>query len=132
MVANAKALGAALAERGYELVSGGTDNHLLLVDVTNKGIGGKPAAKALDRAGIELNYNTVPFDPRKPFDPSGVRIGTAAVTTRGFTEPQMAQLAQWIDEVITATARNDDSAVGRVKGEVQELLNAYPMPGFAR
>ena len=132
VVANAKALGAALAERGYELVSGGTDNHLLLVDVTNKGIGGKPAAKALDRAGIELNYNTVPFDPRKPFDPSGVRIGTAAVTTRGFTEPQMAQLAQWIDEVITATARNDDSAVGRVKGEVQELLNAYPMPGFAR
>ena len=84
IVANAKALADALNERGFDLVTGGTDNHLILVDLTNKGIGGKPAAKALDRAGIELNYNTVPFDTRKPFDPSGIRLGTAAVTTRGL------------------------------------------------
>ena len=71
MVANAQALAAALTERGYDLVSGGTDNHLILIDLTRQGIGGKPAAKALDRAGIETNYNTVPFDPRRPFDPSG-------------------------------------------------------------
>ena len=84
VVANAAALADALVERGFDLVSGGTDNHLILVDLTNKGIGGKPAAKALDRAGIELNYNTVPYDPRKPFDPSGIRLGSPAVTTRGF------------------------------------------------
>jgi glycine hydroxymethyltransferase len=84
IVENAKALADALTARGFNLVSGGTDNHLLLVDLENKSIPGKLAAKALDRAGIELNYNTVPFDPRKPFDPSGVRIGTAAVTTRGM------------------------------------------------
>ncbi|HET8684587.1 MAG TPA: serine hydroxymethyltransferase, partial [Micromonosporaceae bacterium] len=78
VVANARALAAGLVERGFTLVSGGTDNHLLLVDLTSKGIGGKPAAKALDRAGIELNYNTVPYDTRKPFDPSGIRLGTPA------------------------------------------------------
>ena len=81
----------ALLERGFELVSGGTDNHLILVDLTSREIGGKPAAKALDRAGIELNYNTVPYDTRKPFDPSGVRIGTPAVTTRGMAPEHMAQ-----------------------------------------
>ena len=83
IVANAKALADALTERGYNLVSGGTDNHLILIDLTPQEIAGKPAAKALDRAGIEVNYNTVPFDPRKPFDPSGLRIGTPAITTRG-------------------------------------------------
>ena len=82
-MANAKALADALIERGFDLVTGGTDNHLILVDLTGKGVGGKPAAQALDRAGIELNYNSVPFDTRKPFDPSGIRLGTAAVTTRG-------------------------------------------------
>ena len=89
VVANASALADALLARGYTLVSGGTDNHLILMDLTAQGIGGKPAAKALDRAGIEVNYNTVPFDPRKPFDPSGIRIGTPAITTRGLTEPHM-------------------------------------------
>src|SRR5579864_9069180 len=93
VVANAKALADALLARGYDLVSGGTDNHLLLVDLTSKGIAGKPAAKALDRAGIELNFNTVPFDPRRPFDPSGIRLGTPAITTRGLTEQHMPQLA---------------------------------------
>ena len=89
VVENAIALAAALTERGYDLVSGGTDNHLLLVDLTSKGIAGKPAAKALDRAGMELNFNSVPFDQRKPFDPSGIRLGTPALTTRGLTEEHM-------------------------------------------
>src|SRR6185437_2379021 len=105
VVANAKALAEALAGRGYDLVSGGTDNHLLLVDLTSKGIAGKPAAKALDKAGMELNFNSVPFDQRRPFDPSGIRLGTPAVTTRGLTEAHMPQLAAWMDEAITAATR---------------------------
>ena len=84
IVANAKTLADALLDRGFDLVSGGTDNHLILVDLTSKQIGGKPAAHALDRAGIELNYNAVPYDTRKPFDPSGIRLGTPGVTTRGM------------------------------------------------
>jgi len=131
VVANAKALAEALLARGFDLVSGGTDNHLILMDVTGKGIGGKPAAKALDRAGIELNYNTVPFDPRKPFDPSGVRLGTAAVTTRGLGVDQMPQLAEWIDRAVTAANDADETAIAAVAAEVKELLAAYPMPGWA-
>jgi glycine hydroxymethyltransferase len=131
IVANAKALAEALVERGYDLVSGGTDNHLILVDLTNKGIGGKPAAKALDRAGIELNYNTVPFDPRKPFDPSGLRIGTPAVTTRGLGVEQMPTIADWIDRAVTAADSGDDAAIEQVAGEVRDLLAAYPIPGWA-
>jgi glycine hydroxymethyltransferase len=129
VVANAKALAEALSARGYDLVSGGTDNHLILVDLTNKGVAGKPAAKALDRAGIELNYNTVPFDPRKPFDPSGVRIGTPAVTTRGLGVDQMPAIADWIDRAITAG--DDEAAIEKVASEVKELLAGYPMPGWA-
>jgi glycine hydroxymethyltransferase len=131
VVANAKALADALLARGFDLVSGGTDNHLILVDVTGKGIGGKPAAKALDRAGIELNYNTVPFDPRKPFDPSGLRLGAAAVTTRGLGVEQMPQVAEWIDRAITAANDADETAIVAVAAEVKELLAAYPMPGWA-
>lgn len=131
VVANAKALASALLERGYDLVSGGTDNHLVLIDLTGKGVPGKPAAQALDRAGIELNYNAVPFDPRKPFDPSGLRLGTAAITTRGLTEDRMPRIAAWIDEVVQATAAEDEAAVARVAGEVRELLAGYPMPGWA-
>jgi len=101
IVANAKALAAALLERGYDLVSGGTDNHLILIDLTAKNVSGKIAAQALDRAGIELNYNTVPFDPRKPFDPSGIRLGTPSVTTRGMGEADMARVAEWMDLVIS-------------------------------
>jgi glycine hydroxymethyltransferase len=130
VVANAKALATALTERGFELVSGGTDNHLILVDLTSKGIAGKPAAKALDRAGIELNYNTVPFDSRKPFDPSGIRIGTPAITTRGLGVEQMPQLAAWIDEVITAADGGDEATIERIHGNVRELLTEYPMPGW--
>ena len=131
IVANAAALAAALTERGFDLVSGGTDNHLILVDLTGKGIGGKPAAQALDRAGIELNYNTVPYDPRKPFDPSGIRLGTAALTTRGLTPEQMPQVAAWMDEAITAALKDDEAAVASIAAEVRELLAGYPMPGFA-
>jgi glycine hydroxymethyltransferase len=131
VVANAAALAGALQARGYSLVSGGTDNHLILMDLTPKGIGGKPAAKALDRAGIEVNYNTVPFDPRKPFDPSGIRIGTPAITTRGLSEPHMAQIAAWMDEAIVAAAKDDERTIERVAGEVREMLAAFPMPGWA-
>jgi glycine hydroxymethyltransferase len=129
VVANAKALAGALTERGFDLVSGGTDNHLILIDLTNRDIGGKPAAKALDRAGIELNFNTVPFDPRKPWSPSGIRLGTAAITTRGLTEPDMAAIAQWIDRAVTAA--EDEPALDKIAGEVQELIGTYPMPGWA-
>jgi glycine hydroxymethyltransferase len=131
IVSNAKALAAALTERGFTLSSGGTDNHLILADLTGKGIAGKPAAQALDRAGIELNYNTVPYDPRKPFDPSGIRLGTAALATRGLTEEQMPQVAAWMDEAITAGIKDDEATLDRIAGEVRDLLAAYPMPGFS-
>jgi glycine hydroxymethyltransferase len=131
VVANAQALATALVERGFNLVSGGTDNHLILVDLTSKGIGGKPAAQALDRAGIECNYNTVPFDPRKPFDPSGVRLGTPALTTRGLNETQMPQVAAWIDEAVTAATKDDGATLDRIAGEVSELLSAFPSPGWS-
>jgi glycine hydroxymethyltransferase len=131
VVANAKALAAALAGRGFDLVTGGTDNHLILIDLTPKGIAGKPAAKALDRAGIETNYNTVPFDPRKPFDPSGLRIGTPALTTRGLTEQHMPQIAAWMDDAVAAALKEDEAAIDRIAGEVRDLLAAFPMPGWA-
>src|SRR5215471_7617114 len=96
VVDNAKALAEALSARGFRLVTGGTDNHLLLIDMTPKGLGGKPYAQALERAGIVANYNSIPFDPRKPFDPSGIRLGTPAVTSRGMGTDEMVQLALWM------------------------------------
>jgi len=131
VVANAKALAAALLDRGYSLVSGGTDNHLILIDLTPQGIAGKPAARALDRAGIEVNYNTVPFDLRKPFDPSGIRIGTPSITTRGLTEEHMPRVAAWMDEAITAAIKDDEPSIERIAGEIRELLGGYPMAGWA-
>jgi glycine hydroxymethyltransferase len=131
VVANAKALAAALLERGFSLVSGGTDNHLILIDLTPQGIGGKPGAKALDRAGIEVNYNTVPFDTRKPFDPSGIRIGTPSLTTRGLTPEHMPQVAAWMDDAITAATKDDEPAIERIAGEVRDLLAGFAMPGWA-
>jgi glycine hydroxymethyltransferase len=130
VVANAKALGDALSARGFDLVSGGTDNHLLLVDLENKQISGKLAAQALDRAGLELNYNTVPFDPRKPFDPSGVRLGTPAATSRGMSTDDMVKVAEWIDVVVEAAKAGDESAIEKVAGEVHEFARAFPMPGL--
>jgi glycine hydroxymethyltransferase len=131
VVANAKALAAALTDRGYSLVAGGTDNHLILIDLTPQGIGGKPAAKALDRAGLETNFNTVPFDQRKPFDPSGIRIGTPAITTRGLNEQHMELVAAWIDEAITAAAKDDEQVIERIASEIRELLAAFPVPGWS-
>ncbi len=131
VVANARALADALAARGYTLVSGGTDNHLILLDLTAQGIGGKPAAKALDRAGIEVNYNTVPFDPRKPFDPSGLRIGTPAITTRGLSQAHMGQIAAWMDAAIMAAAKDDDESIDTIAAEVRDLMVGFPMPGWA-
>jgi glycine hydroxymethyltransferase len=131
IVANAAALAEALAERGFDLVSGGTDNHLILVDLTSKGIGGKPAAQALDRAGIELNYNTVPYDTRKPFDPSGLRLGTAAVTTRGLGPEQMVQIAAWMDQAVKAAADGDETVLTQIAADVRDLTAHYPMPGWA-
>ncbi len=131
VVANARALAAELVERGFDLVSGGTDNHLILVDLTARGIGGKPAAQALDRAGIECNYNTVPYDTRKPFDPSGIRLGTPALTTRGLTEAQMPQVAAWIDAAVTAAVKEDQPTLDRIAAEVREMLAAYPVPGWS-
>jgi len=126
VVANARALADALVERGFDLVSGGTDNHLILLDMTGKGLSGKEAATALSRAGIVTNANSIPFDSRKPFDPSGVRIGTPAATTRGLERGHMSQVAEWMDEVISAA---DSSVAEQVRGEVHDLMKEYPAPG---
>ena len=128
-VENAAALANGLLERGFDLVSGGTDNHLILIDLTSKGVGGKMVAKALDRAHITVNYNTVPFDPRKPFDPSGIRLGTPAVTSRGMKEIEMESIARWIDEGIEAARRGDEEAIAHIADEVIEFASAFPIPG---
>jgi len=127
-VRNAKALASELLERGFSLVSGGTDNHLVLIDLTNKGVFGKKAAQALDRAGIVANYNAIPYDTRKPFSPSGLRIGTPAVTSRGMGENEMRQIAVWMDEVVAAPA--DEAVAERVRNEVRELCESFPAPGL--
>ncbi len=131
VVANARVLADHLLARGFDLVSGGTDNHLILVDLSSKGVAGKPVAQALDRAGITLNYNAVPFDPRRPFDPSGIRLGTPAATTRGMGETEMAAIATWIDAGVEAVRRGDEQALDRIGGEVRELAAAFPVPGPA-
>ena len=134
IVANAKALGEHLVARGYALITGGTDNHLLLVDLTNKGISGRTAAKALNACNIELNGNAIPFDPRKPFDPSGVRIGVPSLTSRGLRTEHMSTVAELIDEGITeAAARDgalDDAFAQRLRGKVKEFLGPFPAPGL--
>lgn len=127
VVANAKALATGLIDRGFELVSGGTDNHLILLDMTTKGLSGKEAASALSRAGIVSNANSIPFDERKPFDPSGVRIGSPAATTRGLDQDHMGQVAEWMDEVVSAP--EDEEVARRVRGELHELMKRYPAPG---
>ena len=127
VVANAKVLADELIGRGFDLVSGGTDNHLILLDMTGKGLSGKEAATALSRAGIVTNANSIPFDPRKPFDPSGVRIGTPAATTRGLGQEHMSQIAEWMDDVVSATG--DESVAERVRTEVHDLMKRYPAPG---
>jgi glycine hydroxymethyltransferase len=128
IIANSRALAAALVEKGWSLITGGSDNHLILADMTPKGVTGKIAAKALDAAGMELNYNSIPFDPRKPFDPSGVRLGTASVTSRGMREAEMKLIAGWMDQVVAAPA--DAALHERVSGEIRELCAKFPAPGI--
>jgi glycine hydroxymethyltransferase len=128
IVRNAKALAEALLGHGFTLISGGTDNHLILIDMTSKGVTGKQASRALAHAGIETNANTIPYDARRPFDPSGVRIGTPAVTARGMQEPEMQRIAAWIDQVIGDV--KDDALHSTIRDEVREFCRAFPCPGM--
>jgi glycine hydroxymethyltransferase len=129
VIANARALGEELARGGFRLISGGTDNHLILIDVSTKGLTGKIAEAALGRAGITVNKNLIPFDPRKPLDPSGIRIGTPALTTRGMKEDAIRQVGSWI--VATLDAPGDESLASRLRGEIAEFTRDYPVPSDA-
>lgn len=128
MVRNAKALAAELLERGFTLISGGTDTHLILIDLTNKGVIAKKAARALDRAGIVCNYNTIPYDPRKPFSPSGIRIGTPSVTSRGMGEEEMRRIGALFSTALDNV--EDEEALQRIAAEVREMAEAFPAPGI--
>jgi glycine hydroxymethyltransferase len=123
IVANAQALANELKQRGFELISGGTDNHLILIDVTNKGLDGWTAAWALEYAGIIVNRNSIPNDPRSPFYPSGIRLGTPAIATRGMKEKEMIQIAQWINEVIEIAKKyysDEKEKRSEVKGSLRK------------
>ena len=124
VVKNAQVLAAALVTRGYAIVSGGTDTHLMLVDLRPKGLTGKDAEQLLDRAGITVNKNTIPGDPQSPFVTSGIRLGTPALTTRGFAEPEMERVAELIDTVLTG---RDEASLSRVKDDVRALTDAFPL-----
>jgi len=126
IIANARMLAHELERLGFRLVSGGTDNHLLLVDVASRGVTGKVAEAALDAAGITVNKNMIPFDSRKPLDPSGIRIGTPALTTRGMREQEMRSIAAWIGEVLKSP--EDKSVQERVRGQVRELCQQFTAP----
>jgi len=125
VIANAKELGRVLQEKGYRLVSNGTDNHLLLVDLTNKEITGKDAEEVLEQAGLTVNKNAIPFDQQSRFVTSGIRIGTPAVTTRGLKEKEMALIGQWIDHAINN--RSDQLVLKRIRREIQELCEQFPL-----
>ncbi len=128
VIANARALALALLDRGFDLVSGGTDNHMLLIDLRNKGLGGRPLAAALEQAGIVCNYNMVPADTGSPQNPSGIRMGTPAVTSRGMGEAEMEMIAARIDRV--AQAPGDEAALAAIKREVAEMCRRFPCPGL--
>ena len=130
IVENAKALAASMQEAGYRLVSGGTDNHLILVDVFEKGILGSEAELALGKAGITVNKNAIPYDTNPPLKPSGIRIGTPALTTRGMKEPEMRQISAWITKALEV--RNDDAALERIRHEVAEMANHFPLYAWLR
>jgi glycine hydroxymethyltransferase len=130
IVSNAKALAEGMQSAGYRLVSGGTDNHLLLVDVFEKGILGSEAEAALGKAGITVNKNSIPWDTNPPLKPSGIRVGTPALTTRGMKEPEMRTIAAWIAKALEQ--RNDESALARIRGEVAELANQFPLYAWRR
>jgi glycine hydroxymethyltransferase len=129
-VANAQALAAGLQEGGYRIISGGTDNHVMLVDVFSKGILGSEAELALGKAGITVNKNAIPYDTNPPLKPSGIRIGTPALTTRGMKEPEMQQIAVWIAKALEH--RDDEGVLARIRGEVAELANQFPLYGWKR
>jgi glycine hydroxymethyltransferase len=122
---NAKTLAKALSDKDYKLVSGGTDNHLMLIDLTNKNLSGKDAEIALDHAGITCNKNAVPYDTRSPLVTSGIRLGTPAMTSRGFKEKEMQIIADFIDRVITNYQSED--VINKVQNEVAELTSQYPL-----
>jgi glycine hydroxymethyltransferase len=130
IVANAKVLAAALQEAGFRIISGGTDNHLMLVDTFQKGILGSEAELALGKAGITVNKNSIPYDTNPPLKPSGIRVGTPALTTRGMKEPEMRQIGAWIAKALEV--RNDDAALDRIRGEVAELANRFPLYAWRR
>jgi len=130
VVANAKALAEGLQQAGFRLVSGGTDNHLILVDVFEKGILGSEAELALGKAGITVNKNSIPWDTNPPLKPSGIRIGTPALTTRGMKETEMRTIAAWITKALEQ--RNDDAVLDRIRGEVAELANRFPLYAWKR
>jgi len=125
IVANARALAAGLVEQGFRVVSGGTDTHLLLVDVFREGLLGRPAETALHDAGITVNRNTIPFETNSPFNPSGIRLGTPAVTTRGMNQTEMRQIAVWIGQVLRN--HTDQALISRVREQVRELCCAFPL-----
>jgi glycine hydroxymethyltransferase len=125
IVANAQRLAAGLSSAGFRLVSGGTDNHLMLVDVFSKGITGKAAEAALGKAGITVNKNAIPFDQNPPMVASGIRVGSPAITSRGMREPEMDRVAEFIAAALASP--DDDAALGRVKGEVEALCRKFPL-----
>ena len=127
IIVNAKALAQGFQSRGFRLVSGGTDNHLLLLDMRSKGLTGKVAEKILDDVGITVNKNTIPFDPESPFVTSGIRIGSPAVTSRGMKEPEMDKIAQAID--IALTAGDDRAKIKDAKEIVAEVCSRFPLYG---
>ena len=128
IIKNANTLATVLIAKGFSLVTNGTDNHLMLLDLTNKGISGNQAAKALDEAGIVLNSNAVPFDKRKPFDPSGLRMGTSAVTSRGFKEAEMEKIGLFIDQVVSNL--DDKEMLAQIAQQVKEICDKFPAPGL--
>ena len=125
IVANAKALSAGLTRRGFRIVSGGTDNHLFLLEIHSRGITGSVAQPAFDRAGITINKNAIPFDPLPPMKAGGLRMGTPAVTTRGMREPEMEKIAGWIGELLDKLG--DAATEQRIRGEVAELAGEFPI-----
>jgi glycine hydroxymethyltransferase len=130
IVANAQVLARGLQEAGFRIISGGTDNHLMLVDTFQKGILGSEAELALGKAGITVNKNSIPYDTNPPLKPSGIRVGTPALTTRGMKEPEMRLIAVWITRALDQ--RNDDAALERIRGEVAELANRFPLYAWRR
>ena len=130
VVKNAQTLADELMRLSYVLVTGGTDNHLMVIDLTNKGITGKQAQEVLDGCGVTVNRNTIPYDPRPPYNPSGIRLGTPALTTRGMKEPEMRQIARWIDQLLSA--KGEEAVCSNVGHAIAEMADQFPVPAIDR